>query len=47
MMHQMALLEAGVETLREENSVLIKGQRAKRTRFYQGGSMTLAEGQEP
>lgn len=46
MMHQMALLKAEVETLREANSALSKRRRAKRTRLQQGGSMTLADGQE-
>ena len=45
-MHQMALLKAEVETLREANSTLSKRRRAKRTRLQQGGSMTLGEGQE-
>ena len=44
-MHQMTLLKAEVNTLREANAMLSKRRRAKKTRLRQGGSMTLAEGQ--
>jgi hypothetical protein len=43
-MHQIALLKSEVTTLREENALLSRRRRAKRTRLREGGSMTLAEG---
>jgi hypothetical protein len=45
-MHQIALLKSEVTTLREENALLSRRRRAKRTRLREGGSMTLAEGQD-
>jgi hypothetical protein len=45
-MHQMALLKAEVNTLREANSTLSKRRRTRKTHLRKGGSMTLAEGQE-
>ncbi|OAQ57671.2 DDE superfamily endonuclease [Pochonia chlamydosporia 170] len=44
-MHQVALLKAEVNQLREANALLSKRRRAKKTRLRQGGSMTIAEGQ--
>jgi hypothetical protein len=45
-MHQIALLKSEVNTLREENALLSRRRRAKKTRLREGGSMTLAEGQD-
>jgi hypothetical protein len=45
-MHQMALLKSENRILREENEILSKRRRAKKTRLRQGGSLTLAEGQD-
>jgi hypothetical protein len=44
-MHQIALLKSEVNTLREENALLSRRRRAKKTHLREGGSMTLAEGQ--
>ena len=44
-MHQVALLKAEVNQLREANALLSKRRRARKTRLRQGGSMTIAEGQ--
>lgn len=44
-MHQVALLRAEVQSLREANHILSKRRRAKRTRVRKGGSLTLQEGQ--
>jgi FtsZ-binding cell division protein ZapB len=45
-MHQMALLKAEVNELREANATLSRRRRAKKTRLRHSGSMTVAEGQE-
>lgn len=45
-MHQFALLKSEVLILREANETLSKRRRAKKTRLRQGGSLTLAEGQD-
>ena len=44
-MHQMTLLRSEVKTLREENALLSRRRRAKKTRLREGGHMTLEEGQ--
>lgn len=41
----MALLKAGVETVRVANATLSKPHTARKTRLREGGSMTIAEGQ--
>jgi len=45
-MHQITLLRSEVGILRAENETLSRRRRAKKTRLRQGGSMTLAEGQD-
>jgi hypothetical protein len=45
-MHQMDLLKSEIQILREANETLSKRRRAKKTRLRQGGSLTLAEGQD-
>lgn len=45
-MHKIALLQSENWILREQNKVLSKRRRAKTIRLRQGGSMTLAEGQD-
>jgi hypothetical protein len=45
-MHQMALLKSENRIRREANEILSRRRRAKKTRLRQGGSMTLAEGQD-
>jgi ribosomal protein L17 len=45
-MHQMALLRAEVNELREANATLSRRRRAKKTRLRLSGSITVAEGQE-
>jgi len=45
-MHQLALLKSEVSLLRAENNTLSRRHRARKTRLRQGGSMTLAEGQD-
>jgi hypothetical protein len=44
--HQRDLLKSGVSVLRAENDTLSCRRRAKKTRLQQGGSITLAEGQD-
>jgi hypothetical protein len=44
-MHQIALLKSEVKTLRDENALLSRRRRAKKTRLREGGSMTLQDGQ--
>ena len=44
-MHQVALLKAEVNQLRETDSILSKRRRARKTRLRQGGSVTIAERQ--
>jgi hypothetical protein len=43
-MHQMALLEAEVKSLRETNNTLSRRRRQKKQRLRQSGAMSLAEG---
>lgn len=45
-MHEIALLKSENRILREQNDMLSKRRRAKKIRLRQGGSMTLAEGQD-
>jgi hypothetical protein len=45
-MHRMALLKAENEQLRAANATLSKRRRASKTRLRQGGSITIAEGQD-
>jgi len=45
-MHQIALLKSENRILQEQNEILSKHCRAKKRRLQQGGSMTLAEGQD-
>ncbi|KAI1440789.1 hypothetical protein F5Y02DRAFT_401636 [Annulohypoxylon stygium] len=45
-MHQMVLLQAEVQDLREANQALSKRRKAKKRRVRQGGSLTLQEGQD-
>ena len=42
-MHENALLQAEVKTLREANSSLAKRRRAKKTRLRQGGTLEIGE----
>lgn len=43
-MHEMALLRAEVQDLRQANETLSRRRRAKRTRLQKGGAMTVEEG---
>jgi hypothetical protein len=45
-MHQLALLKAENQNLRQANEVLSKRQRAKKTRLQQGGSLSQQEAQD-
>lgn len=45
-MHQLALLKAENQTLRQANEVLSKRRRAKKTRLQQGGSLTQQEAKD-
>jgi hypothetical protein len=45
-MHQLALLRSENRALREANEGLSKRRRAKKIRLQQGGSLTLAEGED-
>lgn len=45
-MHQIALLKSENQILREENNLLSRRRRAKKTRLKQGGSLTVAEGED-
>ena len=45
-MHQVALLQAEVSSLRKANEALSKRRRAKRTRVQLGGSLTVQGAQE-
>lgn len=45
-MHHLDLLRGRVQTLEEENNTLSRRRRAIKTRLRQGGSMSLAEGQD-
>ena len=44
-MHQIALLRSENQILRQENEILSRRRRAKKKRLRDGGSLTLAEGQ--
>ena len=41
--HQLALLKAENQTLRQANEILSKRRRAKKTRLQQGGSLSQQE----
>ena len=45
-MHQVALLQAEVSSLRKANEALSKRRRAKRTRVQLGGSLTVQDAQD-
>ncbi|KAK1842428.1 transposase [Colletotrichum chrysophilum] len=45
-MHQIALLRSENKILREENNLLSRRRRAKKTRLRQGGSLTIAEAED-
>ncbi|KAM9874243.1 transposase [Verticillium dahliae] len=45
-MHKMALMQSEIMILRAANETLSRRRRAKKTRLRQGGSLTLAEGQD-
>lgn len=45
-MHRFALMEARMKMLEDENAVLSKRRRAKKTRLQHSQSMTLGEGQD-
>jgi hypothetical protein len=45
-MHKMALMQSEIMILRHANETLSTRRRAKKTRLRQGGSLTLAEGQD-
>ncbi|KAL0936919.1 transposase [Colletotrichum truncatum] len=40
--HRVALLESKVQILREENAILSRRRRAKKTRLQKGGSLTIS-----
>jgi hypothetical protein len=43
-MHEMALLRAELQDVRQANETLSRRRRAKRTRLQKGGAMTVEEG---
>ena len=45
-MHQVALLQAEVSSLRKANEALSKRRRAKRTRVRLGGSLAIQDAQD-
>jgi len=45
-MHEMALLRAEVQDLRQANEILSRRRRAKRTRLQKRGVMTVEEGRQ-
>ena len=45
-MHRMTLLEEEVKTLRETNNLLSWRRRTRKQRLRQGGTMTVAKGQD-
>ncbi|KAK1837529.1 transposase [Colletotrichum chrysophilum] len=45
-MHQIALLRSEVQILREENNLLSRRRRTKKTSLRQGGSLTVAEAED-
>ncbi|KAL0933617.1 transposase [Colletotrichum truncatum] len=44
--HRVALLESEVQILREENAILSRRRRAKKTRLQKGGSLTISTGED-
>ncbi|EAQ88448.1 hypothetical protein CHGG_05067 [Chaetomium globosum CBS 148.51] len=46
-MHQVALLQSEVSSLRKANEVLSKRRKAKRTRIQLGGALTVQDAQDP
>ena len=45
-MHEVAVLQSEVTSLRKANEVLSKRRRAKRTRIQLGGSLTIQDAQD-
>ena len=45
-MHQVALLQSEVSSLRKANEALSKRRRAKRTRVQLGGSLTIQDAKD-
>jgi hypothetical protein len=45
-MHEMALMRAEIQDLREANEILSRRRRAKRTRLQNRGKMTIEEGRD-
>jgi hypothetical protein len=45
-MHEMALMRAEIQDLREANEILSRWRRAKRTRVQNRGKMTIEEGRD-
>lgn len=45
-MHELALLKAENQTLRQANQALSKRRRAKKTRLQQGGSLSQREAED-
>ena len=45
-MHQVALLQSEVSTLRKANEALSKRRKAKRTRIQLGGALTVQDAQD-
>ena len=46
-MHQVALLQSEVSSLRKANEALSKRRKAKRTRIQLGGALTVQDAQDP
>ncbi|KAL0940014.1 transposase [Colletotrichum truncatum] len=44
--HRVALLESEVQILREEDAILSRRRRAKKTRLQKGGSLTISTGED-
>ncbi|KAL0935759.1 transposase [Colletotrichum truncatum] len=44
--HRVALLESEVQILREENAILSRRRKAKKTRLQKGGSLTISTGED-
>jgi hypothetical protein len=45
-MHEMALLRAKLQDIRQANETLSRRRRAKRTQLQKGGAMTVEEGRQ-
>ena len=45
-MHEMALMRAEIQDLRQANEILSRRRRAKRTRLQHRGKMTVEEGRD-